>query len=121
MTTNIGPWRALWASPDPHGSRARGAWYVVRSIDVDKTEWLRDDAGRALRFKDEESAVHATGALLVGRGGAGRGQGRKLGPEGERLEVVAIRLSPAQRAKLHELGGSEWIRDRINRASLVKK
>lgn len=58
---------------------------------------------------------------LIGRGGAGRGQGRKLGPEGERLEVVAIRMSSAQKDKLQALGGSEWIRDRINRASVVKK
>lgn len=50
------------------------------------------------------------------RGGAGRGQGRKpLDPDSETV-TVAVRMTLAQRAKLLRIGGSAWIRARIDRA-----
>ncbi len=49
-----------------------------------------------------------------------RGQGRKPLPAGEKLEVGAVRLSPAQWLKFGQLGGAAWLRDRINRARLKK-
>lgn len=50
------------------------------------------------------------------RGGAGRGQGRKpLDTESETV-LVSIRMTVAQRAKLLRIGGSAWIRARIDKA-----
>ena len=34
----------------------------------------------------------------------------------DRLQVVSIRLTEAQKAKLDRLGGSAWLREKINRA-----
>lgn len=45
-----------------------------------------------------------------------RGQGRKPLPEGSRLVVGSIRLSPAQWLKLERLGGAAWLRERIDSA-----
>lgn len=38
----------------------------------------------------------------------------------DRLQVVSIRLTEAQKAKLERLGGSVWVRDKINRAKEKK-
>jgi hypothetical protein len=53
---------------------------------------------------------------LVGRGGAGRGQGRKPLCVGEPLVQVNIRLLPAQKEKLQRLGGAPWVREKIDKA-----
>lgn len=49
-------------------------------------------------------------AKPTGRGGPGRGQGRKPIDKGDHTVTVSIRLTTAQRAKLHELGGAAWVR-----------
>ena len=54
---------------------------------------------------------------LTGRGGAGRGQGRKplTGPS-TAMTTTTIRLQPEQRDKLVRLGGSTWVRAKIDAA-----
>jgi hypothetical protein len=55
------------------------------------------------------------------RGGPNRGQGRKpLNQDGPSV-LVSVRLTPAQRDKLRELGGGVWIRAQIAGAVDVKK
>jgi hypothetical protein len=49
-------------------------------------------------------------------GGAGRGQGRKPLEEGAVTVVVSTKMTEAQRDKLLRLGGSPWIRERIDKA-----
>jgi hypothetical protein len=47
-----------------------------------------------------------------------RGQGRPpIAPE-DRARVGSIRLTAAQWAKLHALGGAAWLREKIDRARL---
>lgn len=58
---------------------------------------------------------------LSGRGGPGRGQGRKPLPEGDAMIPVSIKMKPAQRDKLLQLGGSPWVRDKIDKAKLPKE
>ncbi len=53
---------------------------------------------------------------LVGRGGAGRGQGRKPLAEGEAMIPVNIKMLPAQKEKLKQLGGAHWVRAKIDQA-----
>ena len=55
-------------------------------------------------------------AILKGRGGAGRGQGRKPKPPDEVLLTVSVRLSQAQRDKVDALGGLPWIRAKVDKA-----
>lgn len=56
-----------------------------------------------------------TRAAAEGRGGPGRGQGRK--PVGEEPMIpVTVKMQPKQKEKLSRLGGSKWIRDRIDQA-----
>ncbi len=43
-----------------------------------------------------------------------RGQGRKPKPEGERMVVVPLRMTHAQKDKLTTLGGAKWVRDRLD-------
>ena len=50
----------------------------------------------------------------TGRGGAGRSQGRKKRPE--QAAFVGIRMSEAQKAKMHRLGGAQWVREKIGKA-----
>jgi hypothetical protein len=38
----------------------------------------------------------------------------------DRLQVVSIRLTEAQKAKLERLGGSAWVRQKIDRAKESK-
>jgi len=45
-----------------------------------------------------------------------RPPGRPEVPPEDRLQVVSIRLTEAQKQKLERLGGSAWVRERINRA-----
>lgn len=52
---------------------------------------------------------------LTGRGGAGRGQGRKP-LAGEAMVPVSVKMTHEQREKLHRLGGSPWLRARIDKA-----
>ena len=54
---------------------------------------------------------------LTGRGGAGRGQGRKpLTEPSTAMTTTTIRLQPEQRDKLVRLGGSTWVRTKIDAA-----
>lgn len=53
---------------------------------------------------------------LVGRGGAGRGQGRNPLAEGEAMIPVNINMLPAQKEKLKGLGGAPWVREKIDKA-----
>jgi hypothetical protein len=53
---------------------------------------------------------------LVGRGGAGRGQGRKPLVEGETMRPVSIKMTMEQQEKLQRLGGAPWVRTRIDKA-----
>lgn len=51
----------------------------------------------------------------AGHGGSGRGQGRKpMDPSGP-MATFTIRLTQAQKTKLERLGGSRWMRARIDR------
>lgn len=43
-----------------------------------------------------------------------RGQGRKPKPEGERMVVVPLRMTPAQKDKLTTLGGAKWVRAKLD-------
>ncbi len=46
-----------------------------------------------------------------------RKAGRPPAPPGEAMtERVEVRLTPAQRAKLEQLGGAAWLRARIDKA-----
>jgi len=58
---------------------------------------------------------------LTGRGGPGRGQGRKPLPEGEAMVSTSVKLKPAQRDKLVRLGGSQWVRRKIDKAKEPKE
>ena len=53
-------------------------------------------------------------------GGAGRGQGRKgLGNEtGEATVVVSVRMTESQKLKLADLGGSIFVRKKIDMATV---
>ena len=51
-----------------------------------------------------------------GRGGAGRGQGRNPVKQGEETVTVSLRMTAAQRDKLSQLGGADWVRKRIDKA-----
>jgi hypothetical protein len=53
-------------------------------------------------------------------GGAGRNQGRKTIVPGEPSVVVSVRMSESQKDKLTDLGGSPWVRQRIDRAKVVE-
>ena len=50
------------------------------------------------------------------RGGPGRGQGRKPVKQGEETVTLSLRVTVAQREKLAQLGGAEWVRQKIDRA-----
>jgi hypothetical protein len=50
------------------------------------------------------------------RGGAGRGQGRKPLVPGVQTVPVSIKMTTDQRDKLLRLGGSPWVRARIDKA-----
>ena len=50
------------------------------------------------------------------RGGAGRGQGRKPLQPGAETVPVSIKMTTEQRDKLQRLGGSPWVRARIDKA-----
>jgi hypothetical protein len=50
------------------------------------------------------------------RGGARPGAGRKPIAEGERLRPTTVTLTEAQREKLKRLGGSPWVRKKIDGA-----
>jgi hypothetical protein len=52
----------------------------------------------------------------LGRGGAGRGQGRKPISEDSPTIPVTIKMSLEQREKLQRLGGAPWVRARIDKA-----
>ena len=45
-----------------------------------------------------------------------RGQGRKPKPPEQRMVVVPLRMTPAQKDKLTDLGGAKWVRDRLDEA-----
>lgn len=55
------------------------------------------------------------------RGGAGRGQGRKPLTEDGAMVPVTIKMTEPQRAKLKELGGGKWVREKIDRAKAPKE
>jgi len=50
------------------------------------------------------------------RGGSGRGQDRKPLKAGTETVVVSIKMTDEQRGKLQRLGGSSWVRARIDKA-----
>ena len=43
-----------------------------------------------------------------------RGQGRKPIEPGQRMVVVPIRLTAAQKATLKTLGGAKWVREKLD-------
>ncbi|WP_138514551.1 hypothetical protein [Rhodoferax bucti] len=55
------------------------------------------------------------------RGGAGRGQGRKSLKPGEVTVPVVIRMAESQKDKLKDLGGPQWVRDKIDEAPIPEK
>ena len=59
---------------------------------------------------------------LTGQGGPGRGQGRKSIGDAPMEVIMHVRMSAEQRAKLEELGGSDWVRKMIDYAhAAIKK
>lgn len=52
------------------------------------------------------------------RGGARAGSGRKPLPVGEAMVPVVVNMRPAQKAKLQQLGGAPWVRDKIDKAKV---
>lgn len=50
------------------------------------------------------------------RGGPNRGQGRKPLSDGEKTVRINLTMTEAQRDKLKQLGGSDWLRQVIDRA-----
>lgn len=54
---------------------------------------------------------------LIGRGGAGRGQGRK--PISDDARPYKLLLPAELRAKLDELGGAEWLRSQLSLAAYL--
>jgi len=58
---------------------------------------------------------------LIGRGGAGRGQGRKPLQGDEAMVGITVKVSTAQREKLKQLGGAPWVREKIDKAKLPKE
>lgn len=56
---------------------------------------------------------------MIDQSKAPQRRGRPPIPQDEaHIERFALRLTKAQREKLDKLGGSEWLRDRIDRAKL---
>ena len=53
---------------------------------------------------------------LIGRGGAGRGQGRKPSVDGATMVPVTVKMLPIQKEKLARLGGALWLRAKIDQA-----
>jgi len=51
---------------------------------------------------------------IVGRGGAGRGQGRKPETPGVPMVPVTLKMLPKQKEKLSRLGGAPWVRKKID-------
>jgi hypothetical protein len=51
---------------------------------------------------------------IVGRGGAGRGQGRKPQVPGEAMVPVTLKMLPKQKEKLTRLGGAPWVSKKID-------
>ncbi len=49
-----------------------------------------------------------------------RKPGRPFLPPGEKMVVVPIRLTEAQKAKLAALGGAAWLRAKIDKARLTE-
>jgi hypothetical protein len=49
-------------------------------------------------------------------GGPGRGQGRKALDPTSPTVIVPIRMTQAQKDKMHRLGGPQWVRERIDKA-----
>ena len=45
-----------------------------------------------------------------------RGQGRKPKAPEQRMVVVPLRMTPAQKDKLTTQGGAKWVRDRLDEA-----
>jgi hypothetical protein len=66
-----------------------------------------------LNYHINMSSIKTTG----GRGGAGRGQGRKPLHE-VAMKPVSIKMTDQQREKLLALGGSPWVRSRIDGAKV---
>lgn len=54
-------------------------------------------------------------------GGPGRGQGRKPLVEGQPTVPVSVSITPPQKEKLKRLGGSKWVRERIDKAKEPKE
>ena len=57
---------------------------------------------------------------IKAHGGAGRGQGRKALSDTEPTVIVSVRMTASQKEKLAGLGGSAWMRQRIDRAKGVE-
>ena len=53
--------------------------------------------------------------MTIKRGGPGRGQGRKPLAPGQQTVMVAIRMTAEQRDKLKRIGGSKWVRSKIDK------
>ena len=49
---------------------------------------------------------------------AKRPPGRPPAPPEQRLEVVTLRMTAAQKAKLAALGGGEWMRKAVDKAKV---
>lgn len=58
----------------------------------------------------------------VNNGGAREGSGKKpISEDGAMHTVVHIRMLESQKQKMLELGGSAWVRDKIDKAKLPVK
>jgi hypothetical protein len=55
------------------------------------------------------------------RGGARPGSGPKPLPKDQVMVPVVVKMKPAQKEKLQQLGGAPWVRDKIDKAKLPKE
>ena len=86
--------------------------------DSKRTKQTSTKRGQVETQKQDLSGDSGRDGKPVGRGGAGRGQGRK--PMGaEAATVVTLRLTPTQKQKLKALGGASWARNAIETASAI--
>jgi uncharacterized low-complexity protein len=115
-----GNWR-LYTNTIPAGGRAigtvtmdgfdTGALVLIAATGI----YVQVNAG-AVKSIDQCKSVAAVSEAREGRGGPGRGQGRKAEDGATDVERVTVQLTPAQREKVRQNGGSAWVRGLIDAA-----
>lgn len=94
----------VWQFPD---ETERDAWVMAKST----TRY-------PLPAEDVDSVFNSPGHYVrwgapTQHGGSRKGAGRK--PLAETVVKITVKLSPEQREKFHALGGSDWLRNALER------